>query len=93
MARKKPRPAAMPPGRPAEPHSTGSGAPQVTIRLDAQAEAAVAALRSQWATQEGPAPAAHALKRAAVDRAQSDCPEAYERALQVILRRRERDAR
>lgn len=93
MARKKPSPPKLPPGRPAEPHSTGSGAPQITVRLDAQAEAALATLRAAWATPDGPVAAAHALKRALVERAMSERLEAYERAYKVILGRRERDTK
>lgn len=83
----------MPVGRPRQANSTGIGAPQITVRLDLQAESAIAALRAAWTTpHEGTPAAAYAVKRALVEAAVRECPEAYERATARIRARRSEDA-
>lgn len=68
-------------------------APQRTIRLDAYAEAAVAALRAHWQSNEdGPPAAAAVLKRAVVATAERECPADLARALAVISQRRRDEA-
>ena len=85
--------AKMPVGRPRQANSTGSGAPQLTVRLDLQAESAIAALRAVWATvEDGPPTASHAIKRAVVETAMREAPKAYAAATAKIRARRSEDA-
>lgn len=80
-------------GRPRESQSAGERAPQLTIRLDARAEAAVVALRVLWQTDaDGVPAAAAALKRAAVATAERECPDELARALALIAQRRRDEA-
>lgn len=77
-------------GRPSLPQGAGRRAPVVTLRLDAETEAALAAL----ATVHGKgAPAAPALAREAiVGWTHSRHPTEYEASLARVRRRREREA-
>lgn len=72
-------------GRPCKPMGAGRGAPQLTMRLDAEAEAALEAL----AIDCGRVVAAPSIAREAiVYRAQSVCPDAYDAALARVQKRR-----